>query len=153
MSVNELDAKLSEITALVEDARRCEHANGLAHHDTRKHAGTVLRELRRWRESFTVNAEQVATVSNDIAVARGTATSRQPEQATKVVQSSSLERHGMAASPTLAIRLPPELLARVEQQADAEERTPSGVARRVLALHFGEHNRDRDHDQQQVVSA
>jgi predicted transcriptional regulator len=55
-------------------------------------------------------------------------------------------------SPLVSARIDPEVLEAVQDQADREERTVSGVVRRTLRQHFTPEQPDQDRDREPVAA-
>jgi len=58
-----LTRQLDDIIEMIEDARSCEHREGLTRRSTRKYAGDALYTLRCWRKQ--VNAVHGATLCSE----------------------------------------------------------------------------------------
>jgi hypothetical protein len=130
----ELLARLALARAVIEDARSIEHSHGLAHNNSRRFAGDILRRIHLW------NAAHGGTVNGNVA-ANAPATG---SEAGSSETPDPKEPDAMPVSETFGVRLPADLRADIDEIATAH-RLSSGQVIRVAVEQMVEREQRTKH--------
>jgi transposase len=138
----ELDAMLADLADRAQAVRDFQCQSGQDRHATRKLPKRVIAAISDWRKGV---AAEHGTMCNSVVA---TATASRVGSADKAGSpSAEQEQHAMSASPVLALRLDPETIERLDDEAELRGHTRSSLARHLLKQQLVGINGDGEHDQ------